>query len=39
MRLKRSLKTVELKVKARNDLLMPKADVAQEVYNKLASRL
>ena len=30
-------KTVELKVKARN--VMPKIEVAQEVYNKIASRL
>jgi hypothetical protein len=34
-----SEKTVELKVKARNDLLMPKIDVAQSVYNKIAEKL
>ena len=34
-----SEKTVELKVKARNDLLMPKIDVAQSIYNKIAERL
>jgi hypothetical protein len=32
-------KTVELKVKARNTLLMPEIEVAQEVYNKIFSRL
>jgi hypothetical protein len=32
-------RTVELKVKARNDLLMPKVDTAQEVYSKIIERL
>ena len=32
-------RTVELKVKARSDLLMPKVETAQEVYNRIASRL
>ncbi len=32
-------KTVELKVSARNTLLMPEIDVAQEVYNKIFARL
>lgn len=31
--------TVELKVKGRNHLLMPKVDVAQEVYAKIAEHL
>ena len=32
-------KTVELKVKARNRFLMPRVDVAQEVYTKIVERL
>ena len=32
-------RTVELKVTGRSHLLMPKVDVAQEVYNKIAERL
>ncbi len=32
-------KTVELKVKGRNQLKMPAVDVAQEVYNKIDDRL
>ena len=32
-------RTVELKVKARSDLLMPKVETAQEIYNRIASRL
>ncbi len=32
-------KTVELKVKARNQFLMPQVDVAQQVYNKIIERL
>ena len=32
-------RAVELKVKARNALLMPSPDVAQEVYNKINDRL
>jgi len=34
-----STKTVELRVKARNDLLLPKIDVAQSVYNRIVERL
>ena len=34
-----STKTVELRVKARNDLLLPKIDIAQTVYNKIIERL
>lgn len=34
-----SSKTVELKVKARNDLWLPKIDVAQTIYNRIAERL
>ena len=34
-----SEKTTELKVKARNDLLMPKIDIAQVIYNKILGRL
>ena len=32
-------KTVELRVKARNDLLMPKVDIAQAIYTKILERL
>jgi len=32
-------RTVKLKVKARNDLMMPAIDVAQAVYNKIFDRL
>lgn len=32
-------RAVELKVKARNALLMPSPDIAQEVYNKINGRL
>ena len=32
-------KTVELKVKARNELLMPKIGVAQDVYNRIIEKL
>lgn len=32
-------RAVELKVKARNALLMPSLDIAQEVYNKINERL
>ena len=32
-------KTIELKVRGRNHLWMPKVDVAQEVYNKIVERL
>ena len=32
-------KTVELTVQARSDFLMPKVDVAQEVYTKIIDRL
>ena len=32
-------KTVQLIVKARSDLFMPKVDVAQEVYTKIIDRL
>jgi hypothetical protein len=32
-------KTVELKVKARDKFLMPKVDVAQDVYNEMAEHL
>lgn len=32
-------KTVELNVKARNQLLMPQVDVAQAVYNQIIERL
>ena len=32
-------RSVELKVKARNPLLMPSLDIAQEVYNKINDRL
>jgi len=32
-------KTVELKVKARNQLLMPQLGVAHQVYNKILERL
>jgi len=32
-------RTVELRVKARNALLMPEVDVAQAVYNKINERL
>lgn len=32
-------KTVELEVKARDKVLIPKVDVAQKVYNKIAERL
>ena len=32
-------KTVELKVKARNQIKMPAVEVAQEVYNKIDERL
>jgi len=31
--------TVKLKVKARNDLMMPAIDVAQAIYNKIFERL
>lgn len=34
-----SERSVELKVRARNDLLMPKIDVAQTVYNRILARL
>jgi hypothetical protein len=32
-------KTVELRVRARNSLLMPEIDVAQAVYNKIIEKL
>ncbi len=32
-------KTVELKVQARNDFLMPKVDTAQEIYSKIIEGL
>ena len=32
-------RTVELKVKARNDLMLPEVDTAQEVYTKIIERL
>lgn len=32
-------RTTQLKVKARNDLLLPKIDIAQNVYNKIDRRL
>ncbi len=32
-------RTVQLKVKARNDLLMPKIDVAQAIYNQIVEKL
>ena len=32
-------RTVELKVRGHSDLWMPKVDVAQEVFNKIAERL
>jgi len=32
-------RTVELKVRARNHLWMPKVDVAQEIYSKIIERL
>lgn len=32
-------KTVELQVRARSEFLMPKVDVAQEVYGKIVERL
>jgi len=32
-------KTVQLRVKARSNLFMPKLDVAQAVYNKIAKQL
>ena len=34
-----SKKTVELKVSARNQFLMPEVDVAQDVYNRIIDRL
>ena len=34
-----SRKTVELKVKARDNLLLPKVDVAQAIYTKIIERL
>ena len=34
-----SKKTVELKVKARNQFLLPEINVAQDVYNKIIDRL
>ena len=34
-----SKKTVELNVKARNQFLLPKVDVAQDVYRKINERL
>ncbi len=34
-----SKQTVELKVKARNNLLLPEIDVAQSVYNRIIERL
>jgi hypothetical protein len=34
-----SPRTVELKVRARNDVLLPKIEVAQAVYNKIFERL
>ncbi len=34
-----SRKTVELQVKARDHLLLPKVDVAQTIYNKIFERL
>lgn len=32
-------RTVQLKVKARNELLMPKIDVAQAIYNQIVEKL
>ena len=32
-------RTVELKVKARNDVFLPKIDIAQSVYNQIVERL
>lgn len=32
-------RTVELEVSARNKLLMPRVDVAQQVYNKIVERM
>ena len=32
-------RTVQLKVKARNDILLPKVDVAQSVYNQIVEKL
>ncbi len=32
-------RTVELKVKARNNLMMPRVDTAQDVYTKILERL
>ncbi len=32
-------RTVQLKVKARNDLLLPKIDIAQAVYNQIVEKL
>lgn len=32
-------RTTQLKVKARNDLLLPKIDIAQNIYNKIDRRL
>lgn len=32
-------KTVEVTVKARNDLLLPKVDIAQDVHSRIAKRL
>ena len=32
-------KTVELKIKARNDLMMPKIGIAQDVYNRIVENL
>lgn len=32
-------RTTQLQVKARNDLLLPKIDIAQNVYNKIDRRL
>lgn len=32
-------RTVELKVRGRNDLFMPNVDTAQDVYNAIAARL
>jgi hypothetical protein len=34
-----SAKTVQLKVRARNDLLLPKLEVANTVYNRIFDRL
>lgn len=32
-------RTVQLQVKARNDVLLPKIDIAQSIYNQIAEKL